>query len=64
MAQKGELAKDLNELIMPTVEITRIDVEDCGDVASDVDGDVLGMELQKGDGFVNKHGGAETGGRR
>jgi hypothetical protein len=54
---EGELAEDEEELIAPPGEGPRIDVEDGGDVVPDVaDGDGLGVELQKGNGFVVEHG--------
>jgi hypothetical protein len=61
MALKRELAEDELKLITPTVEVTGIDVEDGGDVVSDIaDGHSLRVELEQSHGFVVKHGCAEV----
>ena len=47
MILESELAEDEDELVAPAVEVARVDVEDGGDVVSDiVDGDILGVQLQ------------------
>jgi len=57
---EGKFAEDEEELITPTIEVTRIDIEDGGDVVLDVAvGDSLGVKLKQSHGFMMKHGGAE-----
>ena len=57
MVLKRKLAEDEEKLITPTAEITRIDVEDGGDVVPDVaDRNGLRVELEESHSFVVKHG--------
>jgi len=57
MVLKRKLAEDEEKLIAPTAEITRIDVEDGGDVVPDVvDRNSLRVELEESHSFVVKHG--------
>ena len=65
MVLKRKLAEDEEKLIAPTAEITRIDVEDGGDVVPDVaDGNGLRVELEESHSFVVKHGCAQIRHRR
>lgn len=47
----------LGDVIMPTIEVIRVDVEDDGDKAPNVaNGERLDMEIQEGRGLMKKHG--------
>jgi hypothetical protein len=54
---KGEFAEDQQKLIVPSVEVVGVDVEDNVDEALDVvDGDGLGVKVEEGGGLLEQQG--------